>query len=98
MEDSERGNAREMDTMCYFAESTEALGSLLRALGKKEVPGSGLAKFSGLAASAKEYVRGEMWVPEFSTFANRVVDGAPVFKGHLTSVVPFVTVIATSEE
>ncbi len=99
MEDSERGRAQEIDTMCHFVEGSQSLSAILRILGAEErVSPAPLDEIYKLSAETRRYVEREMWLPELGTFANRVVDGVPVFKGHWTSISPFAAGIASASQ
>lgn len=94
MEDEERGNAVEIDTLSYFAEGADALRTLACRLGSTGRDDRELDALYSMAAECRRRIRGEMWLPERKLFANRIIDGVPVFRGHWTTIVPFVTGVA----
>ncbi len=91
MEDAGRGAGKDIDTMCFFSDgvaSLEHIGSVLGAQG----PFSGFSRLDELreaAASTRRTVENEMWIAEQNIYANRIVDGVPVFMGFWTSMMPF---------
>lgn len=99
MEDPERGSAKEIDTMCHFVEGAEALRHLASSVQCEDVGWEdGISDVYDLASSTRKYIRNEMWLAEIDGFANRVVGGDPVFRGHWTSIAPFVAGIASDSQ
>ncbi|MEM3851490.1 MAG: hypothetical protein QXP70_00640 [Methanomassiliicoccales archaeon] len=98
MEDPERGRGKDIDTMCFFCEGVAAFERICSILNEdKKDALSGIDRIGELRSTALEtrkIVEHDMWLPELDTYANRMSDGVPQFKGFWTSIMPFFCSIA----
>lgn len=99
MEDPERGEGKDIDTMCFFTESVESLERICSILGEDaDYPRfDRMDELAEAAAETRMTIEDEMWIPEQNIYANRIVDGSPLFRGHWTSIMPFYCHIAARD-
>ncbi|MBX8636065.1 MAG: hypothetical protein KIS30_06955 [Thermoplasmata archaeon] len=99
MEDAARGSSVEIDTLCYFIEGVESLQALRNMAfdRRSSAFSSEMAELKRASKEASRIVNAVMWSNELSTYANRMTDGVPEQLGFWTSIVPFLTGVASPE-
>ena len=89
----------EIDTLCYFVEGVESVHTLQKAIfGRNAGPfHERLLELRRSADRALGLVNSVMWSDSLSTYANRLTGGVPEYLGFWTSIVPFVTGLASRD-
>ncbi len=97
MEDAGRGGSVELDTLCYFAEGVESLAALKKIAFENDsgVYSAEISSLNRAAGDAMKIVNSGMWIGEQCTYANRLTSGVPENPGFWTSIIPFVTRVAS---
>ena len=97
MEDATRGHSVEIDTLSYFIEGVESLIALRSmAFGRESsVFAAEIDELRMASEEAAHTVNRVMWSNDLSTHANRLSNGVPEYLGFWTSIVPFLTGIAS---
>jgi|GEM_PF-4784730 hypothetical protein len=90
VEDRDRGKGIEVDTVAFFLMGVRSFVEMSKTLDFKCDRLSELMEATDVA----EKLLDSMWLPSESLYANRIIDGKPLFLGFWNSIAPFVAGVA----